>query len=217
MGDVTTAYYDEYRQIWVLFVKRHVIVLGQQRRCVGLMASKDFVNWSPPRSMFVPDYRDDAGSLGRAQRVQALLDMPISPNLLNTQYYGTGAYAAESCAVAFPWIFTMSNGGETSSKGPIEIQLAASRDLVNWERHFRTPCIPTGAAGEWDSGLFYTQSQAFRHNDEVLALLQRLQLHPRPRNRAPARTRPNKRPASGWSNGNWTALCRRTQASRAAC
>ena len=167
VGDVTTAYHDEYRQIWVLFVKRHVIVLGQQRRCVGLMASKDFVNWSPPRSMFLPDYRDDAGSLGRAQRVQALLDMPISPNLLNTQYYGTGAYAAESCVVAFPWIFTMSNDGETSSKGPIEIQLAASRDLVNWERHFRMPCIQTGAASEWDSGLFYTQSQAFRHNDEV--------------------------------------------------
>ena len=53
------------------------------------------------------------------------------------------------------------------SEGSMEVQLAASRDLVNWQRHFRKPCIPRGRVGEWDSGLFYTQSKAIRHNDEV--------------------------------------------------
>jgi len=58
-------------------------------------------------------------------------------------------------------------GRYRSVDGPIEIQLAASRDLVNWQRDFRAPIIPRGGVGEWDSGLFYMQCKAIRHNDEV--------------------------------------------------
>ena len=168
VGDVTTAYYDEGRRLWVLFFKRPVIVRGQQRRSFYMTASKDFVNWSEPRMAFVPDYKDDAGSLGRIERVRPMLGVPDNPKMVNTQFYGIGAYVAESCTVAFPWILTVNNAGKQGGvEGPIEIQLAASRDLVNWERHFRTACVPRGAVGEWDSGLFYTASQAIRHNDEI--------------------------------------------------
>jgi len=167
VGDVMTASYDEYRQVWVVFFKRPVIVRGVQRRSFGMMASPDLVQWSTPQMVFIPDFKDDAGSAGRLERVRPMLHLPDDPKIMNTQFYGIGAYAAESCVVAFPWMFTMSAVSESGPRGSIEIQPAASRDLVNWERHFRTPCIPMGAAGEWDSMLFTTQAKAIRRNDEV--------------------------------------------------
>ena len=168
VGDVTTAYYDEHRQIWVAIIKTPAIIRGRQRRCFSLMASSDFVHWSNTPHVFVPDHEDDAGSLGRIERVRSMLAVPDDAQSINTQYYGIGAYAAESCTVAFPWILTMNNAGlYGSAEGPIEIQLAASRDLVSWERHFRVPCVPVGRVGQWDSGLFYTQCKAIRHNDEI--------------------------------------------------
>jgi len=168
VGDNTNAYYDEYRRIWVLFIKKPMIARGLQRRSFCLMASEDFVNWSEPQFAFVPDYDDDAGSLGRIERARPMLGVPDDPKFMNTQFIGVGAYVAESCAVAFPWVLTVNNAGAYGGvEGIMEIQLAASRDLVKWQRHFRTPCIPRGHIGEWDSGLFYTQSKAIRHDDEI--------------------------------------------------
>ena len=54
-----------------------------------------------------------------------------------------------------------------NQEGPIEIQLAASRDLLHWERHFRMPCIAMSTPGAWDSGIFYTQARAIRVGDEI--------------------------------------------------
>jgi len=168
VGDNTNGYYDEYRRIWVLFVKRPVVVRGIQRRCLAMLSSPDFVHWSPMQFAFIPDYEDDAGSLGRIERVRPMLGVSDDPNRTNTQFVGTGAYCAESCTIAFPWVLSTNNAGlQGGSEGPMEIQLAASRDLVFWQRHFRKPCIPRGRVGEWDSGLFYTQSKAIRRNDEI--------------------------------------------------
>ncbi len=168
-SDVLTAYYDEQRRVWVSFVKKRPKVRGQLRRSFCLMYSKDFVHWSDPQFVFVPDYDDDAGSWRRIESVRPILEAPDNPLLVRTEIYGVGAYAAESCTVAFPWIFSVNNDveGGGNQGGPIEIQLAASRDLVNWQRHFRIPCVSVGRVGEWDSGLFCTQSKAIPHNDEV--------------------------------------------------
>jgi len=168
VGDVTMAYYDEHRRLWVMFIKKEIVVRRQMRRCFWLMTSRDFVHWTEPQLVFVPDYDDDAGSMRRIEAVRPLLNAPDNPALVRTEFYGVGNYAAESCTVAFPWILTVNNRGRYRSvDGPIEIQLAASRDLVNWQRHFRVPTIRRGRVGEWDSGLFYTQCKAIRHNDEI--------------------------------------------------
>jgi len=48
------------------------------------------------------------------------------------------------------------------------VQLAVSRDLVHWERPFRTPVIAIGEdLNEWDCGYQVTAAQAIRVGDEI--------------------------------------------------
>lgn len=49
----------------------------------------------------------------------------------------------------------------------MEIQLAVSRDLREWERPFRTPIIEFSPPGGWDSGSHVTESVAIRVGDEI--------------------------------------------------
>jgi hypothetical protein len=90
---------------------------------------------------------------------------------MRTEFYGIGAYPAESCTLMFVWVFTVNSNGPFSfsynQDGPCEIQLASTRDLEHWERPFRIPCVPLGNLGEWDCGFLCTQSQALRVGDEI--------------------------------------------------
>ncbi len=169
-GDVITAYYDERREMYVAFAK----ILGQSRghlrRLFWLVTSKDFETWSEPKLVFEPDLRDDVSSLARIEEVRPILDVPDDPKLMRTDFYGIGAYPAESCTLAFVWLLTINNNCRYNPKnheGPGELQLAVSRDLEHWERPFRIPCVPRGRLGEWDCGFFCTQSRALDVGDEV--------------------------------------------------
>jgi hypothetical protein len=167
-GDVITGYYDEQRQVYVAFPKIGHQVRSHDRRVFWLITSKDFQTWTEPKLVFTPDLRDDASSLARIEEVRSILDVPDDPNLMRTEFYGIGAYPAESCTLAFVWVFTINNNARYGNQeGPGELQLAVSRDLENWERPFRTPCVPRGKMGDWDRGFFCTQSRALRVGDEV--------------------------------------------------
>ncbi len=167
-ADVITGYYDKRLGKYVAFIKINRVVRGHERRVFWVMTSEDFETWTEPRLIISADLRDDASSLARIEQVRPMLDRPDDPKLVRTEFYGVGAYPAESCTVAFPWIFTVNNEARYGNQeGPGEVQLAVSRDLVEWERPFRTPCIPVGAVGEWDSGFFCTQSCALRVGDEI--------------------------------------------------
>jgi hypothetical protein len=167
-GDVITGYWDEGRGLYVAFPKLGHTVAGLTRRCFWTITSRDFKTWTRPRLAFAPDARDDAGSLRRVEAVRPLLDVPDNLKLMRTEFYGIGAYPAESCTVAFPWMLTINNNARFGNhEGPGELQLAASRDLVTWERPFRTPCVPRGKSGEWDCGFFTTASRAVRVGDEI--------------------------------------------------
>jgi hypothetical protein len=133
-----------------------------------LTTSKDFTTWTAPELVITADLRDDASSLARIEEVRPLLDVPDNPALMRTEFYGVGAYPAESCTLAFVWMFTINNNARFGNQeGPGELQLAVSRDLKHWERPFRTPCVPRGKLGEWDCGFFATPSRALRVGDEV--------------------------------------------------
>jgi len=167
-GDVIAGYYDERRKKYVAFPKIGEMVRGHNRRVFWLTASDDFKQWTEPKLVFTPDLRDDASSLARIEQVRPILDVPDDPNLMRTEFYGIGAYPAESCTLAFVWIFTINNNARYGNQeGPGELQLAVSRDLENWERPFRVPCVPRGELGQWDCGFFCTQSRALRVGDEV--------------------------------------------------
>ena len=49
---------------------------------------------------------------------------PDDPKVMRTEFYGTGFYPAESCTVAFPWVFTINNNARYGNQeGPFELQL----------------------------------------------------------------------------------------------
>ncbi len=172
-SDVVTAFYDRERKLFVALPKLSTPVRGVVRRCFGVTTSPDLLNWTEPRLTFQPDRRDDAGTLGRIEAVRPILDVPDNPALMRTEFYGIATYQAESCVVAFPWVFSVNNNSRFPTAGPFnhdgccEVQLGVSRDLETWERPFRTSVIPLGAVGEWDSGFLVTASRAFRHADQV--------------------------------------------------
>lgn len=172
-NDVVTAYYDTRWKKHVAFPKLSTLVRGGVRRCFGVTWTDDLLQWPDPRLAFQPDLRDDAGTLSRIEPVRAALDVPDNPAVMRTEFYGVGIYQGESCLVGFPWVFSINNSARfpttrtPNHEGPCEIQLATSRDLLAWERPFRTPVVPLGAPGAWDSGFLTTASQAFRHQDEI--------------------------------------------------
>ena len=168
--DWITGFYDERRKLYVAYPKIGTLLDGHVRRVYYVMISTDFRRWSTPVLAFAPDHRDDAGSHRRIQEIRRLLDLdvPDEPALMRTEFYGLGFYLAEDCTLGFPWMLTINNDDRYGNQeGISEIQLAVSRDLVHWERPFRVPCIPRGESGEWDTGFFTTQSQAFRVGDEI--------------------------------------------------
>jgi len=133
-----------------------------------LTVSQDFENWSSPIPAFRPDLRDDAGSLARLEATRHILDRPDNPDLMRTAFNGVGASPHESGTIAFPWILTINNNARWGNhEGPQEIQLAASRDLVDWSRPFRKPIIAMGKRGEWDSGYQTTAASEIRVGDEI--------------------------------------------------
>lgn len=172
-NDVVTAYYDARLKQHVAFPKLSTRVRGGVRRCFGVTSTNDLLQWPDPRLVLQPDLRDDASTLSRIGPVRGMLDVPDNPTAMRTEFYGLGVYPAESCSVGFPWIFSINNNARfptdrtPNHEGPCEIQLMASRDLQTWERPFRTPVVPLGEAGAWDSGFLTTASQAFRHRDQI--------------------------------------------------
>ncbi|HEX4146533.1 MAG TPA: hypothetical protein VHY91_23735 [Pirellulales bacterium] len=167
-ADVITGYYDRQRKLWVALAKITDVPVAHGRRFFWLVTSPDFATWSEPRLVMHADARDDAGAMARIEEVRSLLDVPDAAELIHTEFYGAGFYQAESCVLAFPWIFTINNNARYGNQeGPSELQLAVTRDLEHWERPFRLACVERGAPDAWDPGFVVTQGEALRVGDEI--------------------------------------------------
>lgn len=169
VDDVISAFRDPRTGEFVALPKMMTPVMGRSRRSIYLTSSFDFRHWSKPEPAFFADRRDDLGTLARVERVRRLLRAPDNMKVMRTEFYGAGAYVAESCTIGFPWVFSVSANVPLpgNQDGPIEVQIAVSRDRETWSRPFRTPIIPLSPPGEWDSGMILTASQAIDVGDEV--------------------------------------------------
>ena len=169
VDDVVTACWSEPHRSFVVFAKQATPAMGRIRRTIWTSISHDFVHWSKPQPAIVPDRRDDLGSRIRSEKARPLLKYPDNPNVMRAELYGSGVYVAESCLIGFPWIFTATLNVPKygNQDGPMEVQLAVTRDLNEWERPFRTPVIEPGRPGRWDSGMLFCASYAFDYQDEV--------------------------------------------------
>jgi hypothetical protein len=152
----------------VALAKIYDVPAAKGRRVFWLITSPDFTTWTQPQLVMYPDARDDAGAMARIEEVRSMLDVPDAPELIRTEFYGTGFYQAESCVLAFPWVFTINNQARYGNQeGPSELQLAVTRDLDAWERPFRLPCVERGTREQWDPGFITTQAEALRVGDEI--------------------------------------------------
>jgi hypothetical protein len=168
-ADVIGGFWDPRRQLYVAFPKTYPVWRGYNRRLFGTTVSRDFVEWSKPTVSWTTDLRDDASALARIEQVRPILDVKDDPALYRTEYYGIGVYPAESCTIGFPWVLTVNANcpWDGNQDGPQEIQLAVSRDLINWERPFRTPVIQIGETNRWDASYHMCAATAIRCGDEI--------------------------------------------------
>lgn len=160
-ADVSNVAYDNHKKIFIATTKQRMLVSntsftpGKMDRAAFVSISKDCIHWSAPASPGSPwllavegDQIDDWAVMSRGG--------------IEGQIYGMPVYPYEGIYIGFPWCFDLmdySTGIYAGyGDGPIQPQIAASRDLRYWSRPSRVPVIPLGKAGAWDDGTIYTSS-----------------------------------------------------------
>ena len=152
--DVGWFVYDEQDRVFRGMVKQFLSVRGWRRRCVLATESDDVFDWSLPRPPFLPDEEDDRWTEGNA-------------DAHHTQFYGMPIFRYGSMLLGFLQVFRCTDGKQ-SSTGTIEVQLCCSRDGRRWTRvGDRSPVLPRGGAGEWDSGLVEGCNSLVVDDDEI--------------------------------------------------
>jgi len=88
----------------------------------------------------------------------------------NTQFYGMTPFVRGGLILGFLHVFHYGGPGPGNDDGPIDVQLAYSRDGRTWHRlEDRRPVIPVGPKGSFDSGMIQmTANGAFMHDDEFI-------------------------------------------------
>lgn len=159
-GDVSNIGYDPIGKQYIATVKKRMFTArtpGIYERTAFISTSKDAIEWSPPRIAVSGDYADDgyAESLGGFE----------------AQIYGLPVSRYESTYVAFPWVFSIVNyvDGKSSrtGDGPVDVQIASSRDLLHWARPVRKRLIEPGNPGSWNAGSHYCASNLLVDDEHI--------------------------------------------------
>lgn len=133
----------QHTRMYLRSLKRGLTGLNN-RRHVALARSRDLVHWTPFLDILEADEKDPPNT--------ELYQMYIIP-------YG-------NLYIGLLQMFYMGKG---MTRGPLEIQLAVSRDLENWTRvGDRTQFIPRGEEGSWDcSHILPTNNPPFAEGDRL--------------------------------------------------
>jgi len=165
-SDVNPTIRDPRSGFYVSFVKVPV----NAQRTVGVSFSKDFITWTDPISVSVPDGLDRhmiRGKIATARNCGMIsYDDPIR---YTAEVYGLGCMPYDGLYLGIPWVFyqcgPVPGGG---ADGVIEPQLVCSRDFVTWRRvGDRQPLIPLGKRGDWDCGMIMTVNRPIIVGDEI--------------------------------------------------
>lgn len=161
-------FHDRSRGLYVATVK----LTGPYGRSVYLAVSRDFEHWTDSREclIFHADKRDQ--DLG-AERVQMHLRNPAlrqptinRPEEYKTDIYNLPVFAYEGLYVGMPTVFNHSGNTKDNSDGFSMVELAVSRDLINWERTGkREKFIPLSAV---EGGKNYDAAQLLAGNEPII-------------------------------------------------
>ena len=145
-SDTISLAQDPSTNEYLAFHKRYTNVRGYSRRVVWLSRSRDFESWIEPKLALAPDEIDDAWVTRLPER---------------TEIYNLSVYPHAGGYLGFPTIFRLKKQldrkdvlpGQSPVDGPIDVQLATSRDGLAWHRPYpRTIMIPRGLPGTFDAG-----------------------------------------------------------------
>lgn len=169
-ADVSTVAYDKTKGIFIAATKQRMLVsntsvtLGKMDRAAFISTSKDFINWTAP------------GAPGSAWTLAVEGDhiddmIVMSKGGMEGQIYGMTVHPYEGMYIGLPWAFDITSYTSgvfaTYGDGPIQPQIAASRDLRHWSRPSREPVLPLGKAGAWDDGTIYSSSKMHISENEI--------------------------------------------------
>jgi len=109
---------------------------GNKTRQIGRSESDDFINWTDIEAVLTPDSEDPAG----------------------TEFYGMPVFKYEGHYLGQLFAYhTPPEEPQIRFAGTVDVQLASSRDGINWDRAGdRKPFIPNGPPGSIDAGEIYT-------------------------------------------------------------
>lgn len=160
-GDVSNMAYDRKARLFIASTKQRMLAAntsvtpGKQDRDAFISVSTNFTEWHAPGA---PESQWLLGVEGDPQDDLRVM----SRGGIEAQIYGMPIYPYEGVYIGLPWVFDIMNYTTgiyaSAGDGPIQPELAVSRDLRLWSRPDRDPVIPLGKNGAWDCGTLYTAS-----------------------------------------------------------
>ncbi|MBM4438275.1 MAG: hypothetical protein FJ029_13870, partial [Actinobacteria bacterium] len=160
---------------YAMFPKLHVRLGAWRRRCVGVAtsdATRDRADgdWSEPSLVLAPDPQDDAVA---EERLAAARDVLLydHPEDHRSEFYALLVQRVGDVLLGYLWVFEpafeCSRLGGGNQHGIVHVQLAASRDLIHWERiGGRRPILDRGAPGSFDAAMIFYHSFPIPAGDE---------------------------------------------------
>jgi len=124
VGDRTNILHAENSALpYIALTRRYDMMDKMRGRCIYRSDSKDFLHWSDPELVLLPDLEDDA----------------------DWQFYGMVGFPYEGMYLGCVEVLH-------TQQDYIDCQLVTSRDGLNWQRSQpRTVFLPIGQAEHWDS------------------------------------------------------------------
>ena len=173
-GDEATAMWDPFGERYVAFPKVSASIgqrrFGRQkRRSVAISYSDDFVHWTMPEVVFVPDEQDDENTVRRNARYRDRLSVD-HPAEYTAEWYNMTVHPYEGLYLGLVSVFDASGAAPYGNQdGTMHVQLVSSRDQRHWNRvGNREPFIELGEAGGWESEMVVGTSTQFVYvGDEI--------------------------------------------------
>ena len=138
--------WDDLHDTYVAFARPSVHE-GNKTRRIGRATSDDFIHWSDPEDVLVPDDIDPPGF----------------------EFYGMPVFKYEGLYIGQLWAYhAPPEEPQIRFAARIDVQLAVSRDGIAWERVAgRKPFIPNGPPGSIDAGEIWTARGPVEMGDEL--------------------------------------------------
>lgn len=210
-SDEWHLFHDEQRRLYVATVKQG----GPYGRSVYLSVSKDFEHWTDPRDclIFHADKRDQ--ELG-AQRVRFQVESPDlrkpvvnRPEEYRTDIYNLPIFAYEGIYVGMPTVYNSSGLVFDNSDGFNMVELAAGRDLVQWERvggrEKFLPLSPVKGDTNYDTGQLLAANYPIIKDDQIWIYYSGLRWRTHPE--ALEKSKPGPHGMEFYSPGDSGAIC----------